>query len=89
MTKRYFHISSAFVSIACLKLCQRESFHVKHSNLVEVCAQTDPDLPSLIIFYVSIEISKILDHEANWRRCPHGSVTASDGMTQERIAFFL
>ncbi len=23
-----------------------ESFHVKRSNLVEVCAQTDPDLPS-------------------------------------------
>ncbi len=60
----------------------RESFHVKRSSLVEVRARTDPDLPSLVIFYVSIEISKILDHEANWRRCPHGPVTASHGMTQ-------
>ncbi len=49
----------------------QESFHVKRSNLVEVCARTDPDLPSLII----------LDHEANWRRCLQGSVTASDGIT--------
>ncbi len=23
----------------------------------------------------------ILDNEANWKRCLHGSVTASDGMT--------
>ncbi len=51
-----------------------ESFHVKRSNLVEVRARTDPDLPSLVIF-------KILDHEANWRRCLHGSMTASHGMT--------
>ncbi len=58
-----------------------ESFHVKRSTLVEVRARTDPDLPSLVINANSIEISKILGHEVNWRRCPHGSVTASDGMT--------
>ena len=29
-----------------------ESFHVKRSNLVEVRARTDPDLSSLVIFYV-------------------------------------
>ncbi len=31
---------------------------------------------------VCIEISKLLDHEANRRQCPHGPVTASGGMTQ-------
>ncbi len=36
-----------------------KSFHVKRSNLVEVRARTNPDLPSLVIF----ERSKILDHE--------------------------
>ena len=30
-----------------------------------------------------VALSKILDHEANWRRYPHGSVTASDGMTHQ------
>ena len=29
-----------------------ESFHVKRSNLVEVRARTDPDLPSLGILHV-------------------------------------
>ncbi len=29
-----------------------ESFHVKCSNLVEVRARTDPDLPNLVIFHV-------------------------------------
>ena len=59
-----------------------ESFHVKRSNVVEVRARTDPDLTSLVIFYV---ISKILDREANWRRCPHGSVTYSHGMTHHVV----
>ena len=27
----------------------KESFHVKHSNLLEVCARTNPNLPSLVI----------------------------------------
>ena len=38
------------------------------SNLVEVCARTDPDLPSLVMLFraISIELSKTLDHEANW-----------------------
>ncbi len=38
---------------------------------------------------ISIEINKILDHEANWRRCPHGSVTASHGMTHFEFCSFL
>ncbi len=33
-----------------------ESFHVKHSNLVEVHVQTGPDLPTLAM------------HEVSWRR---------------------
>ncbi len=65
---------------------------------MEVCARTDPDLPSFMTFpalgenpicqinAISTDISKILDHEVNWRRCPHGSVTASDGMTHIGVA---
>ena len=70
-----------------------ESFLIKRSTLVEVRAWTDPDLPSMVIFYVRrtwlVEINrpwpKILDHEASWRRCPHGFVTVSDGMTQSEM----
>ncbi len=32
-----------------------ESFLVNRSNLLKVHARTDPDLPSLVIFYVSCE----------------------------------
>ena len=70
-----------------------ESFHIKRPFLVEVRSWTDPDLPSMVIFYVRrtwlVEINrlwpKILDHEANWRRCLHGFLTVSDGMTQSEM----
>ena len=43
---------------------------------MKVCARTDPNWPSLLI----------LDCEANWRLCPHGSVTTSDGRIQQHFA---
>ncbi len=49
-----------------------ESFHVICLNLLTVRVWTDPDLLSLIIFYL-FELSRILDIEANQRRCPRGS----------------
>ena len=50
-----------------------ESFRVFCPNLLIVRARTDPDLPSLMIFAYFIELSRILDNEANRRRCPRGS----------------
>ena len=37
----------------------KESFRVNRSNLLKVCARTDPDLNSLVVFYV---IHKILQN---------------------------
>ncbi len=37
----------------CERKSTSESFHVIRPNLLKVRAQTDPDLPNLIIFYVS------------------------------------
>ena len=37
------------------------------------------------IFFVRPNI--ILNHESNWWRCPHGSVTASDGLTLFSVIF--
>ncbi len=37
---------------ACQDKLLIESFHVKRSNLVEVCVGTNPDLPTLVIFYL-------------------------------------
>ena len=62
----------------CNDFVKIESFHVKHSDLVDVHAWTDPDFSSFGHHPLLI----ILDREANWRRCLHSSVTASDGMTQ-------
>ncbi len=37
------------------------------------------------ILAIIIEISQMLGHEANRKRCPHGSVTSWHGMTLERM----
>ncbi len=57
-----------------------ESFRVICPNLLIFRTRADPDLLSIAY---SIELSRILDNEANQRRCPHGPHDAWAGMTHE------
>ena len=50
--KSEFCISNIHESSMIFVSDTMESFHVKRSNLVEVRARTDPDLPSFVIFHV-------------------------------------
>ncbi len=77
---------------------------INNSQILEmyVCAPTNTHFSSLVIFMyfnrnydlmcqsnaISIEISKISDHEANLRRCLHGSMTASDGIRNGPFNFW-
>ncbi len=72
----YLSLLKSWINKLALPTMLVESFRVNRSNLLKVCALTDPVLPSLVIF------SQMLGHEANRKRCRHGSVTGWHGLTQ-------
>ncbi len=77
---QFLEMGSLFFNLGQLLSC---IYLLSHSmSIVPICWKSvrgsTPICPVLVI---SIKISKILDHEANFRRCPHSFVTTSDGIT--------